>query len=132
MKLAWIQILLSLIIGFALGLTFDRWNICNCHCPCLIKHFQHGNLQCKMIERLNSELQLTSEQKAKVAEIFKAKRGEMQKIKAEIRPKFEALRKSTNAEMKKFLTSEQQKKLDALDAKMESMHKKMHEAFSKD
>ena len=140
MKLAWTQIILSLILGFALGITFDALR-CNCNCPCAcfgMKHFKagfpykHKDFKCHMIQKLTRELNLTQEQKTKVAEVFKAKQGEMLKIKEEIRPRFEALRQSTNSEIKKFLTPEQQKKLDALDARMESMHKKMHGAFSKE
>lgn len=151
MKMAFVQILLSLIIGFALGTTFDKLQGPGCPCakschshskcggPCHKKDGKCGKGGCKskchgdckkmkerMLNKFSTELSLTPEQKTKVAGIFEAKHKKMKELREEIRPKFEALRKSTESEIKQILTSEQQKKFDVIHAKWESKRKEWH------
>lgn len=130
MKFAWTQILLSIIVGFVLGTVFDKWNSNGCHSHCNDKSMKHclsghchekcndGNFKHKMLERLSSKLNLTEDQKTKVATVFEVKHQGMMKLKTEMRPKFEALRKSARADISKLLTPEQQKKFEETNKKV--------------
>ncbi len=158
-KLAWMQIILSLVIGFVIGTTFDNFNVLggkSCH-GCHKKHcgkygHKHGNCKgkhgckdghCKgthykfgrmhgdfkdkkkhMLEKFASELDLTSEQKTKVAAVFESKHKKMMELRDELRPKFEALRKSTQDDTRVLLTPEQQKKFDEIHSRWEAKHEK--------
>ena len=141
MKFAWIQIIFSLIIGFGIGITFDKFNHCHCVKSCLKSfipgychrdchgHWKDGNIKKRMLKHLNKELSLSEEQKIKVERIFQEKHKKMLALREEIRPRFEALRKSTHNELKTILNEEQQKKLDELDIKRKAMHKKWNGEF---
>ena len=153
-KLAWIQIILSLVIGFVIGTTFDNFNVLggkSCH-GCHKKHGgKHGHCKVKygckdghckgmhskfdrhgdfkdkkkhMLEKFASELDLTSEQKTKVAAVFESKHKKMMELRDELRPKFKALRKSTQDDIKVLLTSEQQKKFDEIHSRWEAKREK--------
>lgn len=156
MKSAWLLVLLSLIIGFSLGIAFDKFsssrnagkctscasfkkdckagcckdNSCykfKCGGHCKSKGKCHGcKGKEKMLAHFSSELNLTNDQKTKVAAIFESKHKEMIKIREELHPKFEALRKSTHDEINKILTIEQKAKFEKLDAKFKSFRKKHH------
>lgn len=131
MKIAWIQILFSFVLGIVLGVSFDKFNDCHCAGGC-IKSFKDEDKQWRFkhksvkhtLERFNKELNLTAEQKIQVEKIVREKHKKTLAMRQEIRPKFQALRKSTNEELKTILNPDQQKKLDALDTKMEAKHKK--------
>lgn len=151
-KLAWIQIILSLIIGFVIGTTFDNFNVLggkSCHgchkkdggkyghkhgCKdgdCEGTHHKfgrmHGDFKDKkkhMLEKFASELDLTSDQKIKVAAVFESKHKKMLELRDELHPKFEALRKSTQNDIKELLTPEQQKKFDEIHSRWEAKHEK--------
>ena len=131
MKIAWIQIVLSLVLGIVLGVSFDRFNDCHCAGDCIkpfkfghrLGDFKHKDIK-HILKRFSKELNLTAEQKTQVSAIFDAKHKKMIELKAEVHPKFEALRKSAHDEINKLLTVEQQKKFDEIDAKIEAKHKK--------
>lgn len=138
MKSAWIQVLLALVIGFTFGITFHKFthhkHHTKCHSctPCKYDkagHGKHNKMKRKMLEHFSSELNLTPEQKTKVAAIFESKHQEMMKIREEVTPRFKALRKSTHDEINKILTPEQQKKFEELDSKFKSLHQKKHSRF---
>lgn len=149
MKSTWMQILLSLAIGFSLGITFDKFIPSNGKCtscapfersckdgcckdkPCCKAagdwhHCKGKKIKEKMLNHFSSELNLTNDQKSKVAAIFDSKHKEMMRIREELHPKFETLRKSTHDEINKILTSEQQKKFIKMEEKFESHRKKKH------
>ncbi len=108
------QVVVSLLIGFALGMIFGQWQA---H-ESVRSRWKHGSMQQHMLEKFNKELHLTADQKTKVAAIFEAKRPKMLALQAEMQPKFEALRKSTQAEVREVLDPGQQKKFDVMNAKM--------------
>lgn len=109
MKIAWIQVLLSLIVGFAVGFVFDK-NLLPC---CFTKKCCPSKCSSHMFEKLSSKLDLTEEQKVKVASIFEVKHT-----------KFKAIKESTHEEINKLLTPEQQAKFEEFKAKREKCHKK--------
>ena len=151
MKLAWVQILLSLVIGFSTGIVFDKFSTgkhCFGKCPCALseskgccmgpcalsgleehckgeKWSKHGkHIKKEMLEHFSSELSLTEEQKTKVATIFDTKHKKMMELREEMRPKFEAIRKSIHNEISAILTPGQKEKFEKVDAEWKSKHKK--------
>jgi len=115
------QVIISLIVGIALGITIGH--------PLHRKPFHHhrgkGPMQQHMIDRFSKELNLSAGQKQQVAAIFETTRPKMDALQAEVRPKFEALRKETQSEIKKILTPDQQKKMDAIESRMKERMKDM-------
>src|SRR5438105_2101865 len=128
MKLPWKMsehwLVVSLLIGFALGMAFGQWyGRESFHARC-----KNGGMKGMMMERFNKELHLSAEQKREVDAIFDAKHGQMAALQAEMQPKFEALRTSTQTEIRKILNPDQQQKFDAMNAKMEE-HWKERQKF---
>ena len=120
------QIAISLLIGFALGVVYGNWYTReNFH-----SRWKHGSMSQRMVERFSRELHLSSDQKKEVTAIFEAKRPQMVALQAEMKPKFEALRNSTQEEIRKILNPDQQKKLDELNAKMEERWKEREKFFN--
>ena len=134
MKLAWTQILLSLVLGFSLGIFFDKSNIgrnCCGKCPCALmesckkwncKHCPHKDGKNNLLEHISSELKLTEDQKTKVAAILKSKHEQIKKIREEVR-------KSSHDEINKILTAEQKTKFEEISVQFDSMRKKIHKGF---
>lgn len=153
MKSTAIQIALSLILGFVIGVSFDRLSMSNCskkkcHCagkqiskykdcglrgckdkgPCEFGSFGHTEeIKEKMLERFNSKLALTDEQKTKVAGIFNSKHKRMLELRNEIKPKFEELKKSTDTEIKSILNPEQIKKFEEMQKRFEVRKERFEE-----
>ena len=124
-KISWHQVAISIVIGFLLGAFYGQWGA-RPHFP---PSWEHGRMKGRMVEHLSRDLHLTAEQKKQVADIFEAKRPQILALQAEVRPKFEALRDSTQAEIRKLLNPDQQKKFDEINAKMEEKRKKHRERF---
>ena len=123
-KIHWHQAVISLLIGFALGAAYGQWHARES----FHEHWKHGNMRQHMLERFSKGLHLTADQKKQAAAIFDAKRPQMAALQAEMKPKFEALRNSTQAELRKILTPDHQKEMDKMNAKMEE-HWKEREKF---
>ena len=83
-----------------------------------------------MVERLNQSLHLTPDQKKQVADIFERAHPRMMALRSKMKPKFEALRNSTQTEIRKILTPNQQEKFDETNVKMEERWKKCNENFA--
>ncbi len=134
MKIAWIQILISLIIGGLLGFNYNNFNPTkgckNCWQKC---HQSEGRDDCHgcaksckkkcMLEKLSRKLDLTQEQKTKVSVILDDKHKKMMEFKKELEPKFKELHNTANLEIKKVLTEEQQPKFDEIQAKWDKKKK---------
>jgi Spy/CpxP family protein refolding chaperone len=131
MKIAWIQILLSLILGISIGVFFEKNRDCNCPCSSSKPHCMKDKkmFKEKMLNHFSKELDLTLEQRVKVKAIFAEKKKEMDKLRGDLRPRFEALRKSTHEEIKAILNKDQQIKLDKMEVKFDSMRKKWKSMF---
>jgi hypothetical protein len=71
------------------------------------------------LKKLDRELKLTVEQRAKVGEILAAKKAQMDSLGAETRPKFEGVRKQGEQEIRALLTPDQASQFDLLLKKME-------------
>ncbi len=125
-SIRWHQVVISLLIGFTLGMTFGQWHA---H-ESFRSHWKHGSMRQHMLEKFSKELHLTADQKTKVAAIFEAKHPEMAALQEEMRPKFEALRQSTQAEVRKVLNPDQQKKFDEMNAERKERWKERAKFFS--
>ena len=122
----WHQVAISLLIGFSAGTFSGQWyGRENFH-----EHWKHGSMKEHMLKRFSKELHLTPEQQKQVSAIFDAKHPQMAAMHAEMRPKFEALRNSTQAEIRKILTPDQQSKFNEMNAKMEEHWKEREKFFS--
>ena len=80
----------------------------------------------RMLDQFSQKLRLTPEQKIQVKAIFDAKRQKMDALRGEMRPRFEEIRRSTQEDMHKILTPEQQKIFDLMEAEWQARIKKLH------
>ena len=120
MKIVWKQVLVSFVLGVMVGVAGLRW----CSPYYFHRHWGGKEFQARMLERFDSKLKLTPEQRSQVAEILDGKRQKIDTLRAEIQPKFEAIRTSTSAEIRGLLTPEQQKKFDAMQVEWQAKKKK--------
>ena len=123
-NIKWHPIAISLLIGFGAGAVYGQW-----HARANFReHWKHGGMKEHLLKRFSSELHLTPEQQTQVAAIFDARHPQMMALQAEMRPQFEALRNSTQAEIRKVLTPDQMPKFNEMNARMEE-HWKDREKF---
>ena len=120
MKIEWKQVAIAVLIGGAIGFAGARIST-----PYFLhKRLERGGFKEKMMDRFSKKLNLTSEQREKISSIFESSRQEIQKMQAEIKPRFEEIRTSTNAKIREVLNPEQQKKFDEMEAKWADRIKK--------
>lgn len=86
-------------------------------------HGKGGDFKERKVEHLDSKLDLTDEQKTRVESILESKHQQAKAIFEESRPKLQALKKSTDTEIRAILTPDQQAKFDKLAAEKEAKHK---------
>lgn len=120
MKLAWKQIVVSLLIGLAAGAAAGRW-------AGLLRHgrWDDEKRYARMLERFNRELDLSPEQRDKVAAVLESKRLKVQALRAEVRPRFEELRRSAKDEIRALLRPEQKTAFEKLEARWAAKRQKM-------
>ena len=80
----------------------------------------------KMLERFSSELKLTPDQKEQVKALLEAKRQKMEALRNEVRPRREEIRQSTQTEIRKLLSPEQQTKFDRMEKEWQARRAKRH------
>jgi hypothetical protein len=98
----------------------------------VLRHGHHGFRddpahRRRMLDRFSRKMDLTPDQKRKVGEIFGANGQKMRGLWDEMRPKFEALRKSTDAQIRGLLNLEQQAKFEEFQKKMDARRKRWEE-----
>ncbi len=86
----------------------------------LHRHWDSGQFQARLLQRFSSKLKLTPEQRTQVATILEAKRQKIDALRADIQPKFEEIRTSIAADIRKLLTPEQEQKFDVMQAEGEA------------
>lgn len=110
---------LGLLVGIAIGVHQWRWN------P--FHHHRGGNPATRIIERFSRDLNLTPEQKVKLAVILEKTHDKMQAVKAESCADFQALQKETATAIEKILTREQLPIFIGMEKKhLVRMRKKSH------
>ena len=120
MTLARKQVVIAFVLGGCVGFaaawgSLPRWR----HHPWGGNQFQH-----RLLDRFSSTLKLTPDQRSQVAAILETKRQKMDALRAEIRPRFDELRASTGAEIRRLLTPEQQQRFDVMEAEWDARVKR--------
>lgn len=101
--------LLGLIVGAAAGSWGQR---------ALFRRFmRRGPAPARIVERLNRALSLDEAQKAAVVSILESHKPELLALKKDAKGRFDAIRESTDAEIRKVLRPGQQEKFDRLTAR---------------
>ena len=80
----------------------------------------------QMLERFGRELKLTPEQKTQVGAILEAKRQKIEALRAEMRPRFQEIRRTTQLDIRRQLTPEQQPKFERMEAESQAHLKRIH------
>ena len=108
-------LLAAFIAGGALGFTADRY----------FSRHGHGRSDRPSRDRMARELKLTPVQRAQFDSIMNSRRTQMRELFKPIRPQMDSLQKiakvigdSTHEQLKRVLTPEQAKKLDAMRDRM--------------
>lgn len=107
MKLAWTQIIVSLLIGALIGYG---GMVLQCK-KCGSHFYKAHDRKEKILEKLTTKLNLNDEQKTKISLAIDKKHENMKE-----------LRNQAKAEIKSILTEEQAKKFDELIAKCEGFN----------
>lgn len=74
----------------------------------------------RMLERFSRDLDLTPAQKKEVAGIFTAKRAQLDAVREEMRPRFDAIRASSAREIRKLLDPVQAAKFEKIEAEAQA------------
>lgn len=83
----------------------------------------------KILNKLNRELNLSSDQKGKIEKILEANLTKFRELKEKIFPQFEDMRKATQSEIRKILNEDQAVKYDQMIKKMEERKEKWKKKF---
>ena len=94
-------------------------------------HERHGHGSSWYVELLDHELKLNDAQRDSVRAILDRRRGSMDSILAEIRPRIEAARAVIRNEISGQLTAEQQKRYVALTARLDAERREKNPRESK-
>lgn len=112
---AWIVV--GLLIGFASGWWGRR----------VLHRGFHGEKRYeRILERFSSRLDLTAEQKQQVAALLQSKRSKVDTLRSQTKPQFDDIRNSTDAEISRILTPEQQAKFEKMKARREERRRRHH------
>ncbi|MDT7688162.1 MAG: motif family protein [Acidobacteriota bacterium] len=74
----------------------------------------------EVFEKMRRDLNLTEEQAASVRKILDSTRDSYRELRAETRPRFDAIRQSARTRIRALLTPEQQQRFDAKVAEMDA------------
>jgi hypothetical protein len=100
-------------VGFLLGLAAAGLAIHHC----FNRTCSNSSDADYLLKRLSSKLDLTAEQKTRVAALLKEEMPKAEALHQETRVKFKALADSFNSRLKPLLSGAQQQKLDAMAAR---------------
>ncbi len=126
MKLAWKPLIIAFAVGGIAGFAVAR-----CSAPYAFHRRWGGqHFQERLLQRFNAKLQLTPEQRTNVAAILEAKRQKIDALRTEMRPKFEELRNSTHAEIRRLLAPAQQQKFDVMQAEHDNRMKRFRDRWT--
>lgn len=74
----------------------------------------------EVFERMKRDLDLNDQQAAQIRAILEQTREEYRQLRAEVRPRYDAVRQSARAKIRGLLTPEQQQKFDAKAAERDA------------
>ncbi|MDO8730459.1 MAG: hypothetical protein Q7J69_04660 [Candidatus Omnitrophota bacterium] len=115
-------IALSCLAGFALGIGTGWW----AGRDLFPRRWGWEQRYESMLERFSAQLKLTSEQTEQVKVLLETKRQKMEGLRTEIRPRREEIRISTQSEIRKLLSPEQQEKFDRMEKEWQVRRAKRH------
>ena len=118
MKLEWKQITAAFVIGVFLG-GIVAYRLAP-------SPFHRGGQRFhqRLMERFNSELKLTPDQRVQVERILSDCRKELDKLREQAHPQFQNIKKSTEQKIRMLLSKEQQLRFDRLTAEMDARRAK--------
>lgn len=120
MKINWTQVLVAFLLGILVGLG-TLWCARRYH----FHKMTHGeDRYAHMLDKFSRKLELTPDQKEKVKAILEAKRQKIKALREQVGPKFEEIKSSTEAEIRKILTPGQQEKFESFKKKWEGRWEK--------
>ncbi len=128
MKIAWKEVVVALVIGFALG-GFAALRYCPVAHRGAWDHSEKSHPG--MMDQFSSKLSLNAEQKERISAILEETRGKMDALRKEARPKFEEIRNSSRARIRELLNPDQQKKFEVMSAEMDARMEKRHSEWSR-
>lgn len=79
-----------------------------------------GDKREAFFEQLRRDLNLTEEQAAQIRQILDQTRDEFRRLRAEVRPRYDAIRQNADARIRAVLTPEQRARFDAIVAQKEA------------
>ncbi len=120
--LAWKQVAVALTIGFLLGGGFGLWQARR-HRVSWMQYLPDQKKE-KMLQRFVDELKLTDAQKAKVKNILGSTIDQTEALRAEMSPKFRAIRDEMEREIQALLTEDQRKRFEAMETHWEARKKR--------
>ena len=120
------QIAIALVVGGCVGFVVARsaasWKVHH--------HHDGARFQQRLLDRFSSKLELSQEQRTRVAAILDAKRQKVETLRSEIRPRFEEIRAATSAEIRQLLNPKQQQTFDILQAKWAARKRRFHDRWA--
>ena len=120
MRIIWKQAVLFFLAGAlsgaALTVATGRWRW---------QRFRDGEHRYeRLLKHFNRRLNLSPDQRSKVAAILQAKREKLKALRDHVGPRFEEIRAGTNREIRALLNAEQQAKFDKMLERREKWRKK--------
>jgi uncharacterized membrane-anchored protein YhcB (DUF1043 family) len=110
-KWMWVALFLTLILGMSLGVLLDRN---------LTGQRSQGDRRTSFKERLESELQLSPEQKEELEKVLTANRARADDFWKQTRSSYAELRQEFRQLIRALLTPEQQERFDAMMAEIDA------------
>jgi Spy/CpxP family protein refolding chaperone len=118
MKTPFREIIVALVIGAAVG-----WFAAVRLAP----ERPHGSWKKgQMLERFSRELSLSPEQRQKVAKVLEAKRAQFEALREEARPRFDAVRASSQDEIRRVLDPAQIEKFEKMESEAQARRREKH------
>ncbi|MEK7475367.1 MAG: hypothetical protein AAB152_06980 [Candidatus Coatesbacteria bacterium] len=118
-KFGWSHLVWALAVGLAaglaLGLHAPRWG------------FPHprrgGDRTALMVDRVSRQLKLDAGQREKLTAILEKTHHRIMRLRRDVGPKFEAIRKEASREIEKILTPDQVERYRELEKKWDARHR---------
>ena len=110
-----------MVIGFLLGVGFNIWQA-HQRLPYWMQYSSDEKKE-RILQRFSAELKLTDAQRTEVKKILDSANEQTEAFRAEVRPKFQAIRSEMSQSIRALLTDEQRKRFETMEAEWEA-HKK--------
>jgi hypothetical protein len=127
MKFAWQKTVVVFVAGALLGVTGTFYGM---------RFQRHENwrdvhkVHEHMLRQFTAKLSLTATQQKEVSRILTDTRQQMEAMRQEIHPRFQAIKETSRARIRALLNPDQQKRFDALGAEMEARFSKRRGSFA--